>query len=73
MTPKTVAEIVCAFNYYQGEHPEDKYSWGRQNPRNRRRGILGRIRVEYALSKIRITLFYAVHHPKGVILSNSSF
>jgi len=25
--PKTVAEIVCAFNYYQGEHPEDKYSW----------------------------------------------
>ena len=25
--PKTVADIVCAFNYYQGEHPEDKYSW----------------------------------------------
>ena len=25
--PKMVAETVCAFNYYQGEHPEDKYSW----------------------------------------------
>jgi hypothetical protein len=25
--PKTVADVVCAFNYYQGEHPEDKYSW----------------------------------------------
>jgi len=25
--PKTVADIVCKFNYYQGEHPEDKYSW----------------------------------------------
>ena len=25
--PKAVADVVCAFNYYQGEHPEDKYSW----------------------------------------------
>ena len=25
--PKTVAEVVCNFNFYQGEHPEDKYSW----------------------------------------------
>jgi hypothetical protein len=25
--PKKVADIVCKFNYYQGEHPEDKYSW----------------------------------------------
>jgi len=25
--PKTVADIVCNFNFYQGDHPEDKYSW----------------------------------------------
>ena len=25
--PKTVADAVCEFNFYQGEHPEDKYSW----------------------------------------------
>jgi hypothetical protein len=25
--PKTVAETVGKFNFYQGEHPEDKYSW----------------------------------------------
>ncbi len=25
--PKTVSDIVCNFNFYQGEHPEDKYSW----------------------------------------------
>ena len=25
--PKIVADVVCAFNFYQGEHPEDKYSW----------------------------------------------
>jgi hypothetical protein len=25
--PKTVADSVCGFNLYQGEHPEDKYSW----------------------------------------------
>ena len=24
---KTVADAVCNFNFYQGEHPEDKYSW----------------------------------------------
>ena len=24
---KAVADVVCAFNAYQGEHPEDKYSW----------------------------------------------
>ncbi len=25
--PKTVADAICTFNFYQGEHPEDKYSW----------------------------------------------
>ena len=25
--PKTVADVVCNFNFYQGEHTEDKYSW----------------------------------------------
>jgi hypothetical protein len=25
--PKTVGEVVCVFNYTEGEHPEDKYSW----------------------------------------------
>jgi len=25
--PKTVAEIVCNFNYSEGKHPDDKYSW----------------------------------------------
>jgi hypothetical protein len=26
-SPKSVGEVVCSFNFYQGEHPEDKYSW----------------------------------------------
>lgn len=34
--PKTVGEIVCAFNYAEGIHPQDKYSWilqeGRDEP-----------------------------------------
>ena len=34
--PKAVGEVVCAFNYAEGEHPEDKYSWiiqeGRDEP-----------------------------------------
>ena len=25
--PKAVGEVVCAFNFMQGQHPEDKYSW----------------------------------------------
>ena len=25
--PKVVGEIVCSFNFTQGEHPEDQYSW----------------------------------------------
>jgi hypothetical protein len=25
--PEAVGEIVCAFNFMQGQHPEDKYSW----------------------------------------------
>jgi hypothetical protein len=32
--PKTVADIVCKFNYYQGEHPEDKYSWVTEPKKN---------------------------------------
>ena len=34
--PKAVGEIVCAFNYTEGKHPEDQYSWimeaGRDEP-----------------------------------------
>jgi hypothetical protein len=34
--PKAVGEVVCAFNFMQGQHPEDKYSWiiepGRDEP-----------------------------------------
>jgi hypothetical protein len=25
--PKNVGEIVCDFNFTEGNHPEDKYSW----------------------------------------------
>jgi hypothetical protein len=25
--PKAVGDVVCAFNYAEGIHPEDKYSW----------------------------------------------
>jgi len=25
--PKAVGDIVCSFNFTQGMHPEDKYSW----------------------------------------------
>ncbi len=25
--PKIVGDVVCAFNYAEGKHPEDKYSW----------------------------------------------
>ncbi len=34
--PKAVGETVCAFNYTEGKHPEDQYSWimeaGRDEP-----------------------------------------
>ena len=26
-SPKQVGDVVCAFNYTLGEHPEDEYSW----------------------------------------------
>jgi hypothetical protein len=25
--PQAVGQVVCDFNFTQGEHPEDKYSW----------------------------------------------
>lgn len=25
--PRAVGQIVCDFNFIQGQHPEDKYSW----------------------------------------------
>nr|ACD50067.1 hypothetical protein [uncultured crenarchaeote MCG] len=25
--PQVVGKTVCDYNFYQGEHPEDKYSW----------------------------------------------
>jgi hypothetical protein len=34
--PKAVGEIVCKFNFSQGQHPQDQYSWimepGRDEP-----------------------------------------
>ena len=26
-SPQSVGEAVCNFNSYQGDHPEDKYTW----------------------------------------------
>jgi hypothetical protein len=26
-SPKSVGDVVCSFNFYQGEHPEDRYTW----------------------------------------------
>jgi hypothetical protein len=26
-SPKLVGDVVCSYNFYQGEHPEDKYIW----------------------------------------------
>jgi hypothetical protein len=25
--PKAVGDVVCGFNFAEGKHPEDKYSW----------------------------------------------
>ncbi len=25
--PQTVGQTICDYNFYQGQHPEDKYSW----------------------------------------------
>ena len=25
--PQVVGEVVCAHNFFQGQHPEDQYSW----------------------------------------------
>ncbi len=44
---KMVAEVVCAFNAYQGEHPEDKYSWVAQPKKNGSEDYL-EIRGKYA-------------------------
>jgi hypothetical protein len=31
---KTVGDVVCAFNYTEGIHPNDKYSWIMQESRD---------------------------------------
>jgi hypothetical protein len=32
--PKAAGDVVCAFNYAEGIHPEDKYSWIMQEGRS---------------------------------------
>ena len=32
--PKVVGDIVCAFNFSQGEHPQDQYTWIMQEGRD---------------------------------------
>jgi hypothetical protein len=32
--PKVVGDIVCAFNFSQGQHPQDQYSWVMQEGRD---------------------------------------
>ena len=48
--PKAVGETVCAFNFSQGVHPQDQYSWimepGRDEP-----GDYWEIRGKYAALK----------------------
>ena len=32
--PKVVGDMVCAFNFSQGEHPQDQYTWIMQEGRD---------------------------------------
>ena len=46
--PQTVGQTVCDFNYYQGEHPEDKYSWIIQSGKSKEEGEYWEIKGKYA-------------------------
>ena len=45
--PQVVGQTVCDFNFYQGKHPEDKYSWIIQRGMDKDEGEYWEIRGKY--------------------------
>jgi len=68
-SPKMVGEVVCAFNYTRGEHPEDEYSWIVQE---RRSGTeeYWEIKSKYSGLKDMVSMGFAYRKGDTVILSD---
>ena len=66
--PQLVGKVVCDFNFYQGEHPEDKYSWVIQLGKNvKEEGEYWEIEGKYAPLK-DLTLIAIVYRAGDAVL-----
>ena len=67
--PQIVGQTVCDHNFYQGEHPEDKYSWIIQPGKDKEEGEYWEIKGKYAPLKDLTLIALAYRAGDTVVLS----
>jgi hypothetical protein len=68
--PQVVGQTVCDFNYYQGEHPEDKYLWIIELGKDKDEGEYWEIKGKYAPLKDLTLIALTYRAGDTVVLSD---
>jgi hypothetical protein len=67
--PKIVGEVVCAFNFIQGEHPEDKYSYVLEKGKDVGEGDYWEIKSKYAARNVLVPVAMVYRIRDTVVVS----
>ncbi len=67
--PKTVAETVGKFNAYQGEHPEDQYTWNTEEAKTEEGEVYYQIKGKYAPLKDQTVIAITYRTGDTIVLS----
>ena len=67
--PKVVGDVICSFNFIQGEHPEDKYSYVIEKGKDENAGDYWEIKSKYADRKMLVPVALVYRSGDAVVVS----
>ena len=67
--PKAVGEVICSFNFIQGDHPEDKYSYVIEKGKDENVGDYWEIKSKYADRKMLVPVALVYRSGDAVVVS----
>jgi hypothetical protein len=67
--PKIVGEVVCSFNFIQGEHPEDKFSYVLEKGKDVDEGDYWEIKSKYAERNVLVPVAMVYRVKDAVVVA----
>ena len=67
--PKSVGDVICSFNFIQGEHPEDKYSYVIEKGKDEGEGEYWEVKSKYADRKVLVPVAMVYRTGDVVVVS----